>query len=158
MEGGADALLGNNGLYKGAYDAIIDSQYRKVMYKNLYSKAKYTLRKKMNIPNTYSYREAIKHAIAEYDKDERVFPEVFPRFDHSPRSKGKELVYTGDTPELFKEYMKKTLGIIQNKSPDRQLVFIRAWNEWGEGNYLEPDLETGCGYLEAIRDALNRGE
>lgn len=152
--GGVDALLGSKGLYHGAYDAIMDSQYRKVMYRNLYCKAKYTLRKKFNIPNTYDYKNAIEHVIKDYDRDERVFPEVFPRFDHSPRSKGKELIYTGCTPELFQKYMEETLEVIKGKSPEHQLIFIRAWNEWGEGNYLEPDLDSGYGYLEAIKTAL----
>lgn len=155
MKGGADGLLGSFGLYGGVYDAIMDSQYRKVMYRDFYSKVKYTLRKKLNIPNTYSYKNAIKLAIADYDRDERVFPEIFPRFDHAPRSKGKELIYTGDSPELFKQYMVDTLIMIKNKSPERQLIFIRAWNEWGEGNYLEPDLDTGLGYLKAIKSALD---
>ena len=91
----------------------------------------------------------------EYDKDERVFPEIFPRFDHSPRSKGKELIYTGWTPDLFKDYVKNALEIVKDKKPENQLIFIRAWNEWGEGNYLEPDTYTGLGYLEAIKGALD---
>ncbi len=152
---GVDALLGQDGLYSGAYDAIMDSQYREVMYRDFYAKVKYVIRKKLNIPNKYHYKDAIRHLIKDYDKDERVFPEVFPQFDHSPRSKGKEIIYTGSTPELFEEYMKKTLQVIKNKQPERQLVFIRAWNEWGEGNYLEPDLTTGLGYLEAIQKALH---
>lgn len=153
--GGAEALLGSKGLYGGAYDALIDSQYRRIMYKNAYWKAKYILRKKLGIPNVYKYTDALKCAIGEYDKDERVFPEVFPRFDHSPRSHGKEIIYTGDSPELFKDYLLKTFEIIKNKPAENQLVFIRAWNEWGEGNYLEPDMDAGYGYLEAIKGAIN---
>ena len=45
--------------------------------------------------------------------------------------------------------------MVKNKSSENQLIFIRAWNEWGEGNYLEPDTDTGLGYLEAIRSALD---
>ena len=149
--GGVNALLGNEGIYQGAYDAMIDSQYRKIMYKNLAAKSKFVLRKKLGFPNVYRYEEAIKVALGEYDRDDRCFPEVFPRFDHSPRSKGKELIYINDTPELFEKYLYKTFEIIKNKPESRKIVFIRAWNEWGEGNYLEPDLDSGLGYLEAIR-------
>ncbi len=157
-EKGVEGLLGENGLYNGAYDAIIDSQYRKVMYTNLFWKAKYIIRKKMGIPNTYSYKYAIENSSGEYDKDERVFPEIFPRFDHSPRSRGKELIFTGDSPELFGQYTKATLQLIKDKQPDHQLIFIRAWNEWGEGNYLEPDIKSGLGYLEALKNALEEFE
>lgn len=152
-KGGANALLADDGLYKGKYDAFIDSQYRKVMYKDYVSKGMFVLRKKLGLPNVYKYQDALDCAFGEYDKDPRCFPEIFPRFDHSPRSKGKELIYVDDTPELFKGYVEKALKIVKDKPEERQLVFIRAWNEWGEGNYLEPDQTSGLGYLEAIKDA-----
>lgn len=155
-QNGAEALLGENGLYQGAYDAMIDSQYRKVMYTDIAAKGKFVLRKKLGLPNTYQYAEALKVAFGEYDKDDRVFPEVFPRFDHSPRSKGKELIYINDSPELFEEYLSLAFEAIKNKPESRQIIFIRAWNEWGEGNYLEPDLDSGVGYLEAIKKAKAR--
>ena len=155
---GVDALLGKDGIYKGAYDAMIDSQYRKVMYKDITAKAKFVLRKKLGLPNLYQYEDALKVAFGEYDKDVRCFPEVFPRFDHSPRSKGKELIYVNDTPELFKKYLLKAFEMVKEKPKDRQIVFIRAWNEWGEGNYLEPDLDSGLGYLEAVRDSKNESD
>ena len=152
-KGGANALLGKNGLYGGAYDAMIDSQYRKVIYANIMEKGKFVLRKKLGVPNVYKYEDALKVAFGEYDRDVNVFPEVFPRFDHSPRSNGKELIYIEDSPELFKEYMIKALNMVKKKPKERQLIFIRAWNEWGEGNYLEPDLDSGLGYLKAIKEA-----
>lgn len=155
-EEGADALLGPNGPYQGAFDAAMDSQYRKPVYEGIGGKAKFVLRKIAKLPNLYSYSDAVKTAFGEYDKDERIFPEIFPRFDHSPRSHGKELIYVGDTPELFEEYVSEAIEYVRNKSSERQIIFIRAWNEWGEGNYLEPDLTTGCGYLEAISRARSK--
>lgn len=151
---GPDALLGTDGLYRGAFDGLMDSQYRKVMYEDLAHKAKFVIRKKVGLPNVYNYEDAVKRAFGDYDRDERVFPEIFPRFDHSPRSHGKELIYVGDTPALFEKYMKQAIANVEGKAKDHQLIFIRAWNEWGEGNYLEPDTDTGLGYLEAIKRAL----
>ena len=152
-QGGVEALLGEHGLYHGNYDAMIDSHYRKVMYTNLAAKGKFVLRKKLGLPNIYKYEDALKVAFGEYDRDNRCFPEVFPRFDHSPRSKGKELIYIDDSPELFKGYLVRAFEMVKSKPEDRQIVFVRAWNEWGEGNYLEPDLDSGYGYLEAIKAA-----
>ncbi len=154
-KGGVDALLNENGIYQGAYDAMIDSQYRKVMYKDIMAKGKFMLRKKIGLPNVYKYKDAIDVAMGNYDCDSRCFPEVFPRFDHSPRSKGKELIYVDDSPELFEGYLRKVFELIKNKPQERQILFIRAWNEWGEGNYLEPDLDSGLGYLEAIKRVVD---
>ena len=37
----------------------------------------------------------------------------------------------------------------------KEYIFLTAWNEWGEGAYLEPDIENGTAYLDAIRDIVN---
>ena len=45
---------------------------------------------------------------------------------------------------------------IKNKQPEHQIIFLKAWNEWGEGNYVEPDKQFGHGWLNAIKNALNK--
>jgi len=44
--------------------------------------------------------------------------------------------------------------MIKNKPEDKQIIFLKSWNEWGEGNYMEPDLEFGHGYIDALRQAI----
>lgn len=41
-----------------------------------------------------------------------------------------------------------------DKPYDLRILFLKSWNEWGEGNYVEPDLKYGRGYLDALREAL----
>ena len=44
--------------------------------------------------------------------------------------------------------------MIQNKPEEHRIVVIKSWNEWGEGNYMEPDMQYGHGYINALRDCL----
>lgn len=42
-----------------------------------------------------------------------------------------------------------------HKPKEERIVFLKSWNEWAEGNYMEPDLKFGRGYLEALLKAIN---
>lgn len=64
------------------------------------------------------------------------------------------MIYTGSTPELFKQHFADVLKFIEHKEPEHRILFLRSWNEWGEGNYMEPDLKFGHGYLDALAEAI----
>lgn len=83
------------------------------------------------------------------------YPTVYPNWDHSPRSGKSRLILINSTPEKFKNHLVKVLELIKHKPADRQIVFIKSWNEWGEGNYLEPDQKFGTGYIDALRAVLS---
>ena len=42
-------------------------------------------------------------------------------------------------------------SILNKKNEKESLCFLKSWNEWGEGNYVEPDLRYGLGFLEIIK-------
>ncbi|MBQ9364008.1 MAG: glycoside hydrolase family 99-like domain-containing protein, partial [Bacteroidaceae bacterium] len=50
--------------------------------------------------------------------------------------------------------MEKALELVKNKQDEHKILFLKSWNEWAEGNYVEPDLRFGHGYLDAIRDCV----
>jgi len=79
---------------------------------------------------------------------------ILPNWDNTPRSGANGLVLRGSTPDLFRRQVRKALAVIAREPLERRLVFVKSWNEWAEGNYLEPDLMFGRGYLEALRDEL----
>jgi hypothetical protein len=76
------------------------------------------------------------------------FTGLFPSFDNTPRRGYKGLVYTHATPEKFR----KTLCAVSKYLPDDSIIFVNAWNEWGEGCYLEPDEKNGFQMLSVIKE------
>lgn len=77
----------------------------------------------------------------------------FTGYDESPRRNRNATVVQGGTAEKFRRYVKELTQ--KNSLAGNEFVFINAWNEWGEGMYLEPDEEYGFQYLEAVRDCKN---
>lgn len=76
----------------------------------------------------------------------------FVNFDDTPRRGGKGRIIKGASPKKFEKYLKRLLQIARERN--KNFVFITAWNEWGEGAYLEPDEEYGYAYLEAVKNAV----
>ena len=104
-------------------------------------------------PRCYDYAKAMKDMIIPEDNKENVFPTICPNFDHTPRSYTRGLVYTNNNPKTFYNHVKQILEIVNRKR--NKVVFLKSWNEWGEGNYMEPDDKYGKGYIVALRKALD---
>lgn len=104
-------------------------------------------------PYPVQYKEYVDLAIKTYSKHPEYTPCINPDFDHSPRSGHRGHVFRNSTPELWRDLCKGTIANILANEHD--LFFIKAWNEWGEGNYLEPDLKWGGRYLDALRESIS---
>ncbi len=79
---------------------------------------------------------------------------VLVRWDNSPRRGARGIVMTGSTPAAFGTELRAELARPDWNNSGTDLLFLNAWNEWAEGNYLEPDEEFGHAFLEEVRDAL----
>ena len=88
------------------------------------------------------------------DLEEKVMPTIISGWDHSPRSGRKALILDKFTPAIFERHIDDAFNHVKDKK--NKIVFIRAWNEWAEGNHLEPDLKYGCGYLQALKNSLGK--
>lgn len=82
------------------------------------------------------------------------YPCLIPNWDNTPRSGQNGLVFRGATPELFRKQAREALRRIQGQSPEESFVFIKSWNEWAEGNHLEPDLRFGRQFLDVIDEVF----
>lgn len=103
----------------------------------------------------YNYNEMRNKLILPIDAQNDVFPELVPQWDHTPRSGKKGTAFQNATPENFYLHVKHALEMIGNKKDSRQILFLKSWNEWGEGNMMEPDLTYGRGFIEALKKAID---
>ncbi len=103
----------------------------------------------------YDYRRIIDHFFVKEDSWENVYPSILPQWDRSPRTGSTYDVYVGSTPALFREFAVRAISQVKNKKHEHQILFLRSWNEWAEGNYMEPDQKFGREYIQALRSALD---
>ena len=111
------------------------------------------IQKNNQYPIKHPYDEMWEGILERKIKSDKTYLCGVVDFDDTPR-KGKEYGYIveGASPEKFYGYFKK----LYQKSLllNNEFVFINAWNEWGEGMYLEPDEKNGYGYLEAVSNVV----
>ena len=101
------------------------------------------------------YSESLNDSIVNNDKNGLLYPCVINSFDNTPRSGVNGVVYKNATPDLFRNHLREAISSIENYPTERKFIFLKSWNEWAEGNHLEPDLRYGHGWLKAIQDVLD---
>ena len=141
-------------------DAIYNSDTFNIHHKlDKFSKIMCLLQRKvLRRPTAFDYREAIKYMVIDDCKNNGVIPCIAPNWDHSPRSGHDAIILKNSKPKYFKQIAKRAIDIVKDKPEDEQIVMIKSWNEWGEGNYMEPDLEFGHGYIQALREAIEESK
>lgn len=110
-------------------------------------------RKFFNIPYRISMDNVNRNIIKlSFDINEDVIPVLYPQWDHSPRSGQNAFVVTHSSPEKFREQVKKVFSLIEHK--DNKIIMLKSWNEWAEGNYMEPDMLNGYGFINVLRKEI----
>jgi GT2 family glycosyltransferase/glycosyltransferase involved in cell wall biosynthesis len=101
------------------------------------------------------YREAICHSLARPATDYPLYRGVMPGWDNTPRRMERATAWVNSSPALYGRWLRGAVEQMQREQPpERQLVFINAWNEWAEGAHLEPDVRHGYAALEQTAAAL----
>jgi len=90
----------------------------------------------------------------QFDIQEKVIPVLYPQWDHSPRSGGFVFIVENSTPEMFQKQVENAMDLIRMK--DNKLLMLKSWNEWAEGNYMEPDQKYGRGFIEALNNGIKK--
>jgi hypothetical protein len=102
----------------------------------------------------YRYKDLLQSFVPERTRQLEYLPCLVPSWDNTPRSGMNGLVMEGSTPELFRQSLHQALENVSAKPSEHRLVFLKSWNEWAEGNHMEPDLRFGHGYLEVLRSEV----
>ncbi|CAN7645440.1 glycoside hydrolase family 99-like domain-containing protein [Mesorhizobium sp. LjRoot246] len=96
------------------------------------------------------YRKMIAQSANRPKPSFNMFRGIIPGWDNTARRQNNPTVVINSTPELYGEWLRflRFQARQNHPDPDSRLVFVNAWNEWGEGCYLEPDQRWGLSYLE----------
>ncbi|WP_443938127.1 glycosyltransferase WbsX family protein [Pedobacter sp. MW01-1-1] len=157
IENGCDAanLVLHGNLYRG-----IPNQQKTLYgtYKNQLIKYKtltrlYRFLKKRPV-QIYDYKKVFDFFITKKKLNYPNYPCVIPNWDNSPRSGINSMIFKNSTPEYFEEHLKQAILLVKDNEVGKKIVFIKSWNEWAEGNYLEPDRKFGMKYLEVLKKHL----
>lgn len=145
------------------YDAMVLSLFKSP----LVGKSDSFIKKRLNSVRSYlsrftgrpmlvfDYRKYYPAFASEAFRDKKVYPVLIPNWDNSPRRGTGGYIFTNSTPEMFGKHVSQIFDLIKDKPDDDQIVFLKSWNEWGEGNYMEPDLKYGKGYIRELKKAID---
>ena len=106
-------------------------------------------------PNLIDYGYVINHLWNnDLEGKDDVIPTLIPNWDHSPRGGSSSLVFDNCTLDKWKFHVVDVISKTLKKN--NKIIMLKSWNEWGEGNYLEPDLKFGRKYIDVLSEVVNK--
>lgn len=101
-------------------------------------------------PLIFDYGQGVKNLEIKFPHAKYI-PCVFPNWDNSPRSGEKSMIFNNSSPAAWEKHLRKSISELKNNPKNPPFVIIKSWNEWAEGNYLEPDQKYGIEWLRVVR-------
>jgi len=84
----------------------------------------------------------------------KQFPCITPMWDNTARRKEGAFIMDNSSPAVYEEWLQHIADTFKPYSEEENFIFINAWNEWAEGNHLEPCMKWGRAYLEATKRVI----
>jgi hypothetical protein len=113
------------------------------------------VRQRIRGPRVATYEDAItRWAQVDANLEPGFIPSLTTNWDDTPRYGRRGHVMAGCTPERFGRQVRATLDALDERANPHRLVFLKSWNEWAEGNYIEPDQRYGRAFLETLAAEL----
>jgi hypothetical protein len=121
-------------------------QYNQVYFNRLTSRIRAIFK-----PSRIEYKKLLEFSLCGIDGNDKYYPCIFPNWDNTPRCGKNGSVILNSKPEYFKELAIKAKEYLETNNNIEKILFIKSWNEWAEGNHLEPNILCGKLYLEVIK-------
>ena len=102
----------------------------------------------------FDYSAVMENFTDKLDENIKCYPTILTGWDNSPRSGSRGLILKNYTPEKFLRHLKFVLDKVSHKPFEERIIFMKSWNEWAEGNYVEPDLKYGHSFLEILKNNI----
>lgn len=142
------------------YDAEAEFQPKRVEHHStIITKRVHPVRRDFG-GTVYDYKDLVMNRKYKADRGsaKAVYPAVMPMWDNTARRNHRGTIFHGSSPDLYRMWLRDAVEYMRSQSGlEGKMVFINAWNEWGEGAYLEPDRYYGYAYLEATWRAMSEG-
>ena len=148
---GYDAKV-HKGIYLDQFKVFLSREkwQRKYLHPRLWPLVK----SKRPLPRIISYKEYVEH-YPEHLLGKNEYPWIFTDWDNTPRAGTNGWLFDNATSELFGQLCQRAFRATENKPDEEKIVIIKSWNEWAEGNCLEPDNKMGLAYLETFKKSLD---
>ena len=101
-----------------------------------------------------SYKKYAQLIMRDQSISGQIYPGITPMWDNTARNGKRALIFKDSSPVIYQQWLKSIVEKYKSSPASDQFIFINAWNEWAEGNHLEPCTRWGRQYLEATRAAL----
>jgi Glycosyltransferase WbsX len=135
--------------------------FQRRAYNNLWSYAKEKLTRKFKAKNLgpfyYNYADMVNYH-SKQSFDSKRIPTVFTGWDTTPRHKRRGTVYTGFNVASFSAHLQQVQQLLTQNQSEQAIVIIKSWNEWAEGNLLEPDHIFGDGLLQVYQQFVSQAD
>lgn len=140
------------------FDASVEFQPAAYQFpqRNLMVRAWKRLRRGLSGNVRMLYADLVDQALRTPNPDYLRFRCVLPSWDNTPRRRANALIIEGNSPTLFGQWLEGTIARSPVLASGEKIIFINAWNEWAEGNHLEPSQRWGRAFLEVTREVVER--
>lgn len=104
--------------------------------------------------NKVDFNKVFKLLVSDEAKRTDVYPSLLAGYDRSPRAGKAAQIFYNFTPNSWRQHIDDVFKYIRNKDTEENIVMLKSWNEWGESNYVEPDLKYGSAFLDVLHDEI----